>query len=135
MVSIVFGRLFNGLLVATGMMAVTCTLMLVVCGLGGMQMEAAIDVALNYATAIMLILAGFCMFISLCLCAWAAADATGEWLVTRSPLYQRADREAQFWLEAHMRVCRELDKLKRNKHAQQEQPQVEVVAAPVNDYW
>lgn len=131
MVSIVFGRLFNGLLVATGMMAVTCTLMLVVCGFGGMQMEAAISMALNYAMAIMWILAGVCMFISLCMCAWAAADATGEWLVMRSALYQRADREAEFWMEAHQRVSRELDEL--NKKVRVEQ--VEVVTPPANDYW
>lgn len=77
---------------------------------------------------------GCMLMIALCLFAWAAAEATGEWLVMRSPLYQRAEREVQFWMDAHGALYEEYAKLIRDK-AKQEQPQVEVVTAPANDYW
>ena len=102
--------------------------------LGWNVFDPAADSVIAVCGATAMSMGGMLLLGMLCLMAAAAGEATAEWLVTRSELYQRADREAEFWMQAHMRVCQELDNLKRNKHAQ-EQPQVEVVAAPVNDYW
>ena len=74
------------------------------------------------------------LMLSLCLCAWAAAEVTGEWVVRRSALYRRSQSEIQFWMEAHGLLYEEYSKLVRAA-AKQEQPQVAEAAPPANDYW
>ena len=47
---------------------------------------------------------------------WYGGELLVEWLVMRSSLYKRVERENQFWIDSYKGVCAELNTLRRRRY-------------------